>query len=457
MANTEHQSTTDIFISYSKGDKEWARTFAEAFVSHGWTVWWDQKIPPGQTWDTAIGARLEEAKCMVVLWSKAAIASNWVKNEARRGLHRSLLVPVFVEEVAPPLEFDHVESANLAHWDRSASDPEFKGLLEAIERLLKSSESAARTETTTQAVRPSSTSPTRRMPVWAKIVLPIAVVLAGVGGWAYFHRASSELIPDDERPSNKPPSTVSGTPSPAVATPTPSPPLTSVPFHVRSTIDEALDQFQNYMIGLGYKPTTAKVTVFVDPNEHENSYYEATTNRIVVGAPFAEDTDVVFREYTHHALIGSLGKWALDSTDNRFQGVESGLADYFACSFNNDPVFGEKSAVALQKLYGNEAMPNPWVRKLENGLKLSAINAETELHHAGEAWSGVFWDIRNELGQVDADALLFAAWKALAQGDLRMDFTTAFGKKILAVHKTLNAGKSEPELRAILVRRGLKL
>ena len=41
----------DIFISYAKSDRAKAQTLANAFEREGWSVWWDPKIPPGQTFD----------------------------------------------------------------------------------------------------------------------------------------------------------------------------------------------------------------------------------------------------------------------------------------------------------------------------------------------------------------------------------------------------------------------
>ena len=73
---------TDVFISYATSDRERAREIANLLSARGWSVWWDRKIKAGQTFDEVIERELESAKSIVVLWSEASVASEWVKNEA---------------------------------------------------------------------------------------------------------------------------------------------------------------------------------------------------------------------------------------------------------------------------------------------------------------------------------------------------------------------------------------
>jgi hypothetical protein len=76
---------SDIFISYSKSDRAKARVLAKALESEGWSVWWDPKIPPGKTFDEVIEQALDAARCVMVLWSKKSVSSDWVKTEAAAG------------------------------------------------------------------------------------------------------------------------------------------------------------------------------------------------------------------------------------------------------------------------------------------------------------------------------------------------------------------------------------
>ncbi len=127
---------TDIFLSYTERDRDTARRIAEALGSAGWTVWWDRRIPAGETWRTVLDHALEDMRCMVVLWSAKSIESEWVYEEASEGRRQRKLVPVMIENVRPPAGFREIQAADLSGWDGS---PDFDGLrmlLADLENLL---------------------------------------------------------------------------------------------------------------------------------------------------------------------------------------------------------------------------------------------------------------------------------------------------------------------------------
>lgn len=217
-------------------------------------------------------------------------------------------------------------------------------------------------------------------------------------------------------------------------------------------LQSSFDSFQAYLAKLGYESKTGKVVVFVDPTLKDNVYYDGQRQRIVLGEPLAQDTDAVFREYTHHALLASVD-WS--TLTNEQQAVESGLADYFPCSFNNDPQFGEKSFHLFQKYPGFEGKAA--IRNLSNDRKFNEASANPELHHVGEIWGGAFWELRQQLGQSTADKLLFSTWAALRFSDTPGNFNVSFVKKLLETAQSLEGGEQGGDIRAIFKRRGLKL
>lgn len=127
---------TDIFLSYTERDRDTARRIAEVLGVAGWSVWWDRRIPAGETWRSVLEQALEDMRCMVVLWSAKSIESEWVYEEASEGRRQGKLVPVLIENVRPPAGFREIQAADLTGWDGS---PDFDGLrmlLADLENLL---------------------------------------------------------------------------------------------------------------------------------------------------------------------------------------------------------------------------------------------------------------------------------------------------------------------------------
>jgi formylglycine-generating enzyme required for sulfatase activity len=123
---------SDIFISYAREDLERAKKLAEGLEAQGWSVFWDRYIPPGKTWRKVIGTALHEARCVIVAWSEASIQSSWVCEEAEEGREREILVPVFFEEVRPPMGFRGIQAASLVNWDGHSTAEEFQQLVSAV-------------------------------------------------------------------------------------------------------------------------------------------------------------------------------------------------------------------------------------------------------------------------------------------------------------------------------------
>jgi len=124
---------SDIFVSYASADRDRARAIAQALTESGWSVWWDRTIPPGKQFDEVIEEALDAARCVVVLWSKASVASTWVKTEAAEAMRRKILVPVLIEDVKIPLEFRRLQAADLSHWNGEKAHEELQKFFASID------------------------------------------------------------------------------------------------------------------------------------------------------------------------------------------------------------------------------------------------------------------------------------------------------------------------------------
>jgi hypothetical protein len=126
----------EIFISYARVDRERAQALAGALGREGWSIWWDRDIPPGRTFDEVIEEALTAAKCVIVLWSRDSVRSEWVKAEASDAARRRILVPVLADDVMPPLEFRRIQSAALLKWESLTSNPDWSHLCRSIGTLV---------------------------------------------------------------------------------------------------------------------------------------------------------------------------------------------------------------------------------------------------------------------------------------------------------------------------------
>lgn len=129
---------SEIFISYASEDRATAQSLAQALEAQGWTVWWDRKISPGRSFDEVISEALDGAKCVIVLWSKFSVESDWVKEEAAEGVRRKILVPALIDDVPIPIGFRRVHAAKLVGWQGFSEHPELHELQQSVARLLGS-------------------------------------------------------------------------------------------------------------------------------------------------------------------------------------------------------------------------------------------------------------------------------------------------------------------------------
>jgi DNA-binding response OmpR family regulator len=127
---------TDLFLSYSRQDRPKIEILSVTLQKIGWTVWWDQEIKTGTSYDKIIENALMNARAVVVAWSNTSVDSDWVRAEAAFALKRSKLLPIRLDDTMPPLRFTHIHSINFTKWDGSSDDQAWQKLFADLTQLI---------------------------------------------------------------------------------------------------------------------------------------------------------------------------------------------------------------------------------------------------------------------------------------------------------------------------------
>ncbi len=128
------------------------------------SVWWDRKIPAGETYSDFIAEQLKLADVVVVIWSRDSIRSQWVQAEADRGKRRDVLIPVLLDDVADelPLGFALLQAVDFRAWNNRSDAPEVTELLAAVKAKKKERDKAEQGEEEKDDEEKEETPPPRR-------------------------------------------------------------------------------------------------------------------------------------------------------------------------------------------------------------------------------------------------------------------------------------------------------
>ncbi|MBE2292636.1 MAG: TIR domain-containing protein [Xanthomonadaceae bacterium] len=174
-----------VFLSYSHADAKAARTVVESLEQAGFKVWWDQLISGGERFGSSTSQALEAAPAVVVLWSKASLASHWVHDEAAFARDHHRLVPVSLDGSEPPLgfrQFQYIDASREGVRPGSA----------AMQRVVASL--AAMLE---RAPGPVAAPPSRSPPRIGRrglLVAAAVVAIAAAGGWGIWKFAGHHEV-----------------------------------------------------------------------------------------------------------------------------------------------------------------------------------------------------------------------------------------------------------------------
>ncbi len=197
-----------IFLSYAHEDRERIKPLLDAFQEKGWSVWWDPKLLGGQRYEKVIREELDRSACVVVLWSKHSIRSEWVDLEAVEGWRRKILVPAFLDALDEndlALEYRRLHTVDLSRGDADG----IRTLCDSVERFVGPGQAAAPEVSKPPADREVPRSPLRawadmlrgpypkRNPVWTTRIAAVFAIVCLTGFLVWYSptfRVSSRLL-----------------------------------------------------------------------------------------------------------------------------------------------------------------------------------------------------------------------------------------------------------------------
>ena len=130
----EYEMSEEIFLSYDKSDRKKVRILAEALAKQGHSIWWDRDIHGGKRYAKVIKNKLNNAQCVIVLWSKHSVESDWVLDEAE--LAKDKLIPILIDKVDIPLGFGQIHTLDFIDWQGILPHPTFNLLLDSVVEIM---------------------------------------------------------------------------------------------------------------------------------------------------------------------------------------------------------------------------------------------------------------------------------------------------------------------------------
>jgi len=107
----------DVFISYSRQDRDHAQALAKLLEEKGLAIWWDWNLVGGVNFRDKIHSALNDAKKVIVLWSEHSVSSSFVIDEAGVAMRQGKLIPILIDESELPLGFGNLHTIKSGRFE----------------------------------------------------------------------------------------------------------------------------------------------------------------------------------------------------------------------------------------------------------------------------------------------------------------------------------------------------
>jgi hypothetical protein len=161
----------DVFISYSRVNRDVVRRLAEAISGLGYVVWWDEELPVHLSYGDVITDKIGEARAMLVVWSAASAVSEWVRAEADLARNQKKLIQTAIDDCTPPLPFNQIQYAAIGDWTGEEDHPGWRKARASLAALCGPPPAA---EAEAEPVAPSGPVAAVASPVPAPVLVPRA-------------------------------------------------------------------------------------------------------------------------------------------------------------------------------------------------------------------------------------------------------------------------------------------
>jgi TolB-like protein/Flp pilus assembly protein TadD len=156
---------SEVFVSYARPNEAEARRVADGLRGLGHGVWRDDELPAHRAYTEVIEERLRAAKAVVVLWSAAAVKSQWVRAEAEVAREAGTLVQLRLDGATLPLPFNQIQCADMLGWAGDAAAPGWLKVVHSVEALIGGAGAPAAPRT--RPAQPPAAPTERRLAVLA--------------------------------------------------------------------------------------------------------------------------------------------------------------------------------------------------------------------------------------------------------------------------------------------------
>ena len=134
----------DLYITYGLRETSWVNKLVTILDDEGFTICWEHAVAPGDDvrTDDSIQA-LNNAKCVLAVWSDTSVDDFWVLSDAERAVAQNKLISVVAKSAVIPRAFRQSETVFMQSWDVQTKDEDhFNKLLKIINQFATPSQAS---------------------------------------------------------------------------------------------------------------------------------------------------------------------------------------------------------------------------------------------------------------------------------------------------------------------------